>query len=244
MWPGAQPFCFRDPHFPQTHLHITTHFFLTSRLSQGVSWKRLISSVQLQGPVPETIGTWLFLWSASKGMTVGAGSSRFLTHLWTGKCMRKGENGAAKRRWQVNASPRMSWMSKSLPVTLKSRGNRGDPRGLWTGLRYKMIESLRCALVKNAHLLLSAKGWNHIIQVARILFLCDIQGCWSSQCLTHKVNRFREQEPQIQASSYHTPNDTGSHMLSCEGENKRLEMEGSVLRNLGLYVQKLWDSLK
>lgn len=127
----------------------------------------------------------------------------------------------------------VEWGSHSLPaalpVTLKSRGNRINPRGLWTGLRYKMIGSLRCALVKNAHVFLPAKGWNHIIQGGRIPFLCDIQGCWSSQCLTHKVNWLREQEPQIQASSYHTSNDTGSHMLRCAGENKRSEMEGSVL---------------
>lgn len=176
-----------SPSFLRTHIshrHNCTspHIPLSrSGLSQGGSRKLLDSSVHRQGPAPARVCTWLFLWSPSECVVAGAGSSRFLTHLWNGKTLFiRGTNRAAKRYWHLNIPLGTCLTRKSQPASssssyFRSGSNKDHPKGLWTGLSYRMIGTLKLLLFKMLSVTLSSH-----LQRAEITFLRERE---SSSCM-------------------------------------------------------------
>lgn len=146
-----------SPSFSRNHMshrHTCTSPYVSlspSRLSQGelLEAPGTYKTWHLQDPAPGTICTWLFLRSASNGVASGAGNSRFLTHSWIRKIfLGRRTNSVVNRHWHLNASPGIGLMRKSQPACSsftysESGSNKGHPRGLWTGLSYRMIGTLK-----------------------------------------------------------------------------------------------------
>lgn len=195
MSPELKPFFSQDPHVPQTHLHVPHVFFSPSRLSQGGFWaKLLVSLVHLHDLAPDTICTWLFSWSASKGVAAGDENSRFLTHSSIRRIfLVRRTNNAAKKNGHLNASSGMGLMRKSQPASstatnFESGSNSSSQRTLDWAEPYSDRNS-KAALIDSVHygsLIPPAKDRNCISWGERIIFLYNIQVSWSSKCLIHK----------------------------------------------------------
>lgn len=119
---GAQsssPSFFRT-HMSHRHTYTSPHaFFSPSRLSQGGFWtKLLVSLVHLHDLAPDTICTWLFSWSASKGVGAGDENGRFITHSSIKRLfLVRRTNKAAKKNGHLNASSGMGLKRKSQPAS-------------------------------------------------------------------------------------------------------------------------------
>lgn len=116
---NSSPF-FSGPTCPtDTPAHPHTCFSHHPGWAKGGFWtKLLVSLAHLHDLAPDTICTWLFSWSASRGVAAGDENGRFLIHSSIRKIfLVRRTNKAAKKNGHLNASSEMGLMRKSQPAS-------------------------------------------------------------------------------------------------------------------------------